>query len=623
MKSLFPLTLLTKLCIILALIAGLVYANTLSNDYVMDDVMMITENHIVKEGISGIPELLATHHLEGFGANKVSDYYRPLSLVMFAIEYQVFGLNASEGHLLNIVFFAACVVLLFLFLNKLFDGQKLLVAFVAALLFAVHPVHTEVVANIKSRDELLCFFFSFLALNIFIDYVMQGRLYQWIVGVFLLLLAVLSKETVVTFLAILPLVFFFYKNENKQRSIFIMAGIVAVVVFFFFMWNYVQSRNEMQETLAAKFFHGKSVGSAAKASYMAAYILILGYHIRLLFVPYPLDSNYSFRNFTFAHFGHWEVILSLVVYIALITVGLFRLFKYKKDPWAFGILFYLSTLALYANIVAPLGQAMANRYEFFPSVGFCLLLALAFEKWVVKSNDVNSLKKIPALAVLLPVMLCYSALTVARNADWKDNFTLVNADISKSPGDYTMEYKVGLELQEKYNKEQDPAVQKQINSESKVHFLRSLDMNPDYTESHADLGVAYLRENNFDSAEIHFRRVIQLNPKHYNATVNLATLFFRKQQFREAVTFYQGAVQLEPKDELAWYNMGICYSRLQLLDSSLLCMKKVIELAPQTDHYKSYGNVAIIYEMTGKMDSARKYEQITQQYFPSFHLRSH
>ncbi|MCW3123978.1 MAG: tetratricopeptide repeat protein, partial [Flavipsychrobacter sp.] len=225
MKSLFPLTLLTKLCIILTLIAGLVYANTLSNDYVMDDVMMITENRLVKEGIKGIPELLTTHHLEGFGANKVSDYYRPLSLVMFAIEYQFFGLNAAEGHFFNIVFFAACVVLLFLFLNKLFDGRKLLVAFVAALLFAVHPVHTEVVANIKSRDELMCFFFAFLALNLFIDYVKQGRLYQLITGIFLLLLSVLSKETVVTFLAILPLIFFFYKNENKQRSILIIAGI--------------------------------------------------------------------------------------------------------------------------------------------------------------------------------------------------------------------------------------------------------------------------------------------------------------------------------------------------------------------------------------------------------------
>ena len=588
----------------------------------MDDVMMITENHYVHEGIKGIPRLLTTHHLEGFGANQVSDYYRPLSLVLFAIEYQFFGINATEGHFLNILFFAACVVLLFLFLNKLFNGEKLVIAFVASLLFAVHPLHTEVVANIKSRDELLCFFFAFLALNIFIDYIRDGKLGQLVTGVFLLLLSILSKETVVTFLGIIPLVFFFYKNENKKRIIAIIAGLVTVVVFFFVMWNYVQSRSEIQETPGQKLFGSQAGTAMGFMAHPAPYLLILGYHILLLCVPYPMNANYSFRTFAFATFGNWEVILSLLIYLALIAMALFRLVKYKRDPWAFGILFYLGTISLYANIVAPLGQPMANRYAFFPSVGFCLLLALAFEKWILKSNNIVALKQVKALALLIPVLLFYSALTIARNADWKDNYTLVNADLAKSPGDCTMEYKAGLELQEKYNKETNPALKQQLNNESKQHFLQSLALNPDYTESHSDLGVAYFKENNFDSAELHFKRVLDINSKHFNANNNLATLFYMKQRFRDAINYYQISVKLDPKAEMCWYNMGICYSRLKTIDSSIFCMMKVIEMAPQTDNYKAFGNLAIMYEMSGNLDSARKYARITQQYFPDFHLRS-
>jgi tetratricopeptide (TPR) repeat protein len=627
--SIFPIhflkfTLKTKLCIILAVLSCLVYANTITNGYVMDDVMMITENHYVKQGFAGIPVLLKTHHLEGFGANPVSDYYRPFSLVMFAAEYQFFGLNPAEGHFFNILVYAACVVALFLFLNKLFNGEKIVAAFVTSLLFALHPIHTEVVANIKSRDELLCFFFAFLALNIFTDYARQGKLHQLLIGAFCIFLSVLSKETVVTFMGIIPLVFFFYINENKKRSLLITLSITTVVIIFLMLWNYAQSRSELQESVGAKFSHSLSDNTSAVLSKIAPSILILGYHIKLLFVPCPLNFNYSFSSFAFAKLLNINVLLSSFTYILLIIISIVRLFKNKKDPWAFGILFYLVTLSLYSNIVFHLGQALANRYAFFPSVGFCFILALAFEKWVLRknANDITVLRSPRSLFVLIPVLLFYSVITVARNADWKDNFTLVNADLHKTPNDYLMQYKAGLELQEKYENEQDSLKQKEINDESIKHFSMSLKINPLYTEAHSDLGVAYLRENNFDSAEFHFMRVLELSPTHFNATVNLGTLFLKKQQFKDAIFYYQKAIHIDSTSDIAWYNLGICYARVETLDSSMLCIKKVIEIAPQYDNYKSFGNAAILYEKMGAMDSAKKYEQITKQYYPEFQLKS-
>ncbi len=620
----YTFTWVTKLSIILTILSCLLYANTLRNDYVLDDVTMITENHYVQQGFSGIPLLLTTHHMEGFSANRMSDY-RPLSLVMFAIEYQFFGLDPAMGHFFNIVFFAAAVVFLFLFLNKLFNGEKIVVAFVAALLFAVHPVHTEVVANIKSRDELMCFFFAFAALNVLINYARQGRWYQLPCGIILLVLAVLSKETVLTFLGVIPLIFFFYENQNKKRSLLITLGMVAVVIFFLFIWNYVQTRDTEQPSLAANLIHSSSIGAGGSTARVAPKLLILGYQLRLLFVPYPLNSHYSFSDVAHVSFTNIGVLLSIAAYLFLVYMGLMKLFKNKKDPWAFAILFYLITLSLFSNLIFTLGQPLANRYAFFPSVGFCLACALAFERWISteQAGDIAALKNWRPIAVLVPVLLVFSAMTIARNTDWKDNLTLVNADLSKSSGDYISQYKVGLELQVKYDSEPDTAAKRRINDLSIKYFLRSLQINPGYTEAHSDLGVAYFRENNFDSAEFHFKKVLELNPLHYNAAFNLATIFFKEQRFPEAVFYYEKAVRIDSAvDVAAWYNMGICYTRLRQFDTAIRCSKKVIAAAPQFAGYRSFCNLALLYQIIGNADSTKKYEQIAQKYYQGFHVPS-
>jgi len=133
-----------------------------------------TKNKLVKAGVSAVPEILLTPYHNG-DINKISghsdnDLYRPLSLVMFAIEYQLFKYNPFPGHLINVFVFIACVLLFFLFLYHLFRKKRPVLAFISALLFAIHPIHTEIVANIKSRDELLCFLFGFLSLNAFVKY---------------------------------------------------------------------------------------------------------------------------------------------------------------------------------------------------------------------------------------------------------------------------------------------------------------------------------------------------------------------------------------------------------------------------------------------------------------------
>ena len=616
-----PMSLVMKLCIVLAIVSCLVNGNTFQNGYVLDDVMVIKENHYVQMGLSGVVELLKTPHLRGH-INLATDTYRPLSLVMFAIEYEFFGLNPAAGHFFNILFFAACVVMLFVFLYHLLDEKRIVVAFIAALIFAVHPIHTEVVANIKSRDELLCFFFAFMSLNIYVSYMKTGKIQQLIIGAFVFFLAMISKETVVTFLGVVPIVFFFYKNENRTRAVFITAATLAVIVAFLLIRSSILNEYNSNAPYDVKFIDNLLVKAPNAASKFATEILILGKYLSLCIVPYPLLCNYAFNSIPYVTFANVWVLLSLVVYLALIGLSIFRLFTVKKDPWAFGILFFLATISLFSNIPFLVGSALAIRFAFFASAGVCLLMALAIEKWVLKmqTDDLTVLNTNMAKAVLVPIVLIYSVMTFARNADWKDNYTLYSTDVLKSPIDTWLLYFMGAELQKKYGEETDPTKQQKILNDCIGYLNRSLAVYQYNTASHAELGAAYFRAKVRDSAIFHLNRALELNPNQSNAAANLGTLYLGENKYDTALIYYRRTIAANPGNVIALFNEAVCFVQVKKLDSAVYTFKRSVELAPDYENHKGFQYTAMVYQMMGKMDSARKYELLMQKFNPAFKL---
>ena len=147
---------------ILVIFSLLLYSNTIGFEYVLDDGIVTTKNRFVQAGWAGIYDIFTHGYLYGFnGMNNQS--YRPIALATMAIEKAIFGNSPIISHFFNTLFFAFGVGLLFTFFTKIFQQKNKYLPFVAALLFAAHPIHTEVVANIKSRDELLAFCFMLLS----------------------------------------------------------------------------------------------------------------------------------------------------------------------------------------------------------------------------------------------------------------------------------------------------------------------------------------------------------------------------------------------------------------------------------------------------------------------------
>ena len=557
---------LSKPILLLFALSCIIYANTLINGFALDDITIFTQNKFVQRGVSGIPDIINTPRLYGY--NHIKDNtYRPVSLIVFAIEKDFFGNNPVVGHLLNILLFAGCVIVFFLFLSRLMGGRGL-VPFAAALLFALHPVHTEVVANIKSSDELLCFFFGMLALIFFIDYAHSNRRMPLLAGASCLALAFFSRETVISFLFLVPLIFFFYINDNKARSRTITIATLAVAALYLAVRWQVLSRFTPDPMPLED---NGLLTAPDVATRVATAIGILGRYLRLLFVPWPLISSYSPNVLPLTGFGDPLVLASVAAYLGLAVFAGYRLVKKQRDEWAFGILFFLSTIALFSNIPFLIGAEMAERFLFFCSAGFCIVAALSLSRWL-HNDDLAALRpgaRSPGVAVLFVVCLLYGGLVVARNRAWKDDLTLFSLDVEKSPDDRRLLQGLARTLMaEVYPTETDSAAKQEILARAITSFKKVAEIDPGVF-SNIDVGKAYSVAGRYDSAERYFRQALSYKPGHPAASAFLADACERSGKAAEAVALYKVALANQPMSVKLLNSLGRCYLQLSRFDSAL------------------------------------------------------
>lgn len=612
----FRLSLKLKLSLLLAAITFLIYFNTLQNGFVLDDSMVYSKNTIVTQGFDGIPELFKTPRLKGFGYLK-NENYRPLSLVMFATEVGMFGLNPAVGHFFNVLFFAICAVLLFLFLDKLFEGGRTVVAFIASLLFAVHPIHTEVVSNIKSLDEIFCFLFAFLAMNLFADYMKSSRIWQLVAGLIALFLSYLSKETVVTFLGIIPLVFFFYLNDDKRKAIYMTGGALVVTGIYLAIRHKILS-DYGASTTAVEFIDNALVGAPDLASRIATALFTLGMYVKLLVIPHPLIDDYGFRSIPYKSFADVWVLLTVAIYVAAGVVGLLRLFRHKKDPWAFGLLFYLATIALFSNIFFLMGSAMGERFLFFASAGFCLLAALAVDKYLLKGDaDFGAfLKNKVAVGALTVICVLFSYLTFARNTEWVDNATLFTKDLEKSPENGRLNYYVGNELVENVlPKETDTNKRREILRQSIMHLKKAIEIFPKYTDAFTELGTAYLNMLRYDSAEYAFKTAISQSPYQSIAANNLGTVYLRTEHIPEAIAAYKLAIQIKADFVQAYCNLGSAFAKVNQFDSAIVYLNQCLAINP--GYSEAYMQLGLSYYFANRFAEAEPFFKKVLELNPS------
>jgi len=617
-----------RLCLFCGILSFCMYANTLRNEYVLDDKFIILKNDIVQKGIAGIPEILYTPYWYGYIQNKEDiEEYRPIPLIMFAIEYQLFPDNPMPGHFINVIIYAACVVMMFLFLHQLFKKKRIFIAFVATLLFSIHPVHTEVVANIKSRDELLCFLFFMLSAIMAIRYFDTDKKKLLIFGLLFYFLSLLSKETSITGVALFPLIFLFYINGNWKRAVF------TSLLFLLPALLYLGSRYAVFSTFYANakphwdFYFNPLVSPPSFASGLATKILILGYYIKLLIFPYPLVWDYSYNVFPFVSFANAGVWLSLVIYLLMLFFCISRMIKIKEflfnrqnDPLLFGIMFYLIAIALFSNIFVLIGTEMAERFLFLPSIGFCVMFSSGIEKVIFRKevSEFTALTNKKVMLFLIPVFIVLIVLSIQRNSEWKDAYTLDKADAEKMPNNFKLHYFLATEIELKNKEESNLAAKHDLLLQGISEYQKSLAIYPGFKQAHLNISYDFVETKQLDSAEIHANKALMLNPNDTIVLNIMAYIYCLEQKYPEAMECYRKATIIAPKNSDYAKGTGFCFLHLKAFDSAVYYFNKSLYLNPANVETNKY--TAIAFFASGQIDSARKYELVVKRYEPGFSI---
>ncbi|MDD3875930.1 MAG: glycosyltransferase family 39 protein [Bacteroidales bacterium] len=215
---------------ILIIATFLIYLNSIPNNYNLDDELVTRNHKLTSQGMKALPAIFSSPY---FADNMGNAYeYRPVTLMSFAIEHQFFGENPQISHFFNVLLYTLTILILFKLLKKLFNSENVFLAFAVSLLFATHPIHTEVVAGIKNRDEILALLFGLLSLKTAISYIEKFNIKLLVISLLLFTAGLLSKMSVLSFTLIIPLALITFKNTNHKQVILLSLFLALITAFF-------------------------------------------------------------------------------------------------------------------------------------------------------------------------------------------------------------------------------------------------------------------------------------------------------------------------------------------------------------------------------------------------------
>jgi hypothetical protein len=507
------------------------YANTLGHGYAFDDSIVIVENSFTKKGFAGIKDLATRDFFDGiYGDQNMAlsgGRYRPLSLVMFAVEYQFFGANPTVGHFLNVVFFALTVVLFFVLTRRwlanltVFENSAVVAATVAALLFAAHPIHTEVVANIKGRDEIMAMLLMLLSLLSLDKYIKSNTIFALIGALGLFFLSMLSKENSFAFAILLPILLpIFYPNRSSgQIWTTIIAFSGTAVAYFAVRYAMVGGFGAHNIDIMENPFVNSDFSQK-----MGTIGVILLKYLQLSLLPLQFSSDYSFNQIPFIELSSPIALLGWLIYLGIGLAG--GWFVFRGSIYGFAIWLFLLPLGPTTNIFFNIGAPMAERFLYLPTWGICLAAGAAFVQFS-PLKTLSQLIKSPWALPFWAIIVAYSFLTVKRNPDWKNNETLFAADVKTSPNSAKMQYYYGNTLLGKYLDNKDSPKAKDYLAQSEAAFTKSVQINPKFHTAIYNLGLVAWNQEDGAKAAKHLERVLAMQPTHILSTELLGKVYAR------------------------------------------------------------------------------------------------
>lgn len=558
MKHFFPYLLLVALVLVL-------YGNTINHGFVLDDDVVISKNTFVHKGFGGIKAILsndsfAGHERVGEGQTVLAGgRYRPLSLVLFAVVYEFFEWKATPFHVLAILLYAGVVVMLYKTLHYLLRDlpKGRLIALSASVLFAVHPVHTEVVANIKSCDETLALLFGLCSMYAMLR-AYDDKSKNWVaISGISMLLACLSKESAVTLAVAIPLALWFFRHATikdvVKHSIPIILGAAIYIVIRMLVLQHATPMDMMADPLNDPFlkWNEDKWVPFTTTERLATISFVWWEYLRLLLFPYPLTHDYYpfvIDAHTFKSALDWLGIISL---LGLSVWGVWCLIRRREI--GFSILFYIITLSVALNLFFPIGTFMAERFLFTPSVGFCLGIVMLMVVWQRQLSKKHNWMLAPGIIIVG----LFAVLTVMRNRDWKDNITLHKSALVTSAKSVKLQNDYGTIKLNQALGTADSLQRKLLIDTAFTHLQNAVTTHHTYFDALLAYGAASYYKGEYEFSVWAYQKAKELSPDDPKAETGLfyalqgfANFQVGQQDYKKAVDALKMAYQMYPDTTL-------------------------------------------------------------------------
>ena len=622
--------------LIVILLVALVYGNTLTLHYTLDDRMIIFENDYTLKGWSGVKDVMTKDAFTGFFGDDdrlvAGGRYRPLSQITFIAEYELFGGDLKEQsgfhrdpkneelfsnsklpifqHLGNVVLFMLLCITVLAVLQKLFpqfENEKwwLSLPFVATLLFALHPLHTEAVANIKGRDEIMCMLGAMLTLLVSLKYVDSKKWYWLLLAFLTMLFAVFSKENAITFLAVVPLALYFY-DKPKKWSDYLVALIPLVLASAVFLVARHLALGGFLNATDSQIALNNPFVNSTKGQEIATVIYTWGIYLILMIFPHPLTHDYYPNEIPITDFSNLLVLLMLLFVLAMVVFALWKL--PKKNVLSFGILFFVITFSITSNLLFNVGTFMNERFVFTSLLGFNIILAYLIQKLARLPKSKSAL-----ISIFTIVLLAYGGKTFARNFAWKDDIKLFITDVQTSSESQKCNLSAGGSYLTLYEKEHKA---KYLTLAEK-HLLKAVKLGRHDTDTYSLLGKLYFIKKEYDQAEWYYRAILADNPGDKQAADNLKLTemvagsaemekineLIDAGRVDEALSKVNESIAQSGETEERLNALGRIYGEKRGdLDKSIQFLERALELNP--DFASAQENLGIAFAMKGRVDEA-------------------
>jgi len=576
----------------------ILYANTLQNGYALDDKGIITQNKFTLKGFAGIPDLLTTSYWEGINKNVRS--YRPLAPVSFAIEVGLWGLNPAAGHLSNLVIYLLTGLVLLFFLKRVFEkidpGVPPVIPFIITMLFLAHPIHTEVVANIKSRDAMFELLFILLSGYFLLRFIAAKKRSDLILSVLSYFPALLSKESAITYIVMVPVILVLMDDspmKKKAQTTLLYLIPVAVFLVLFFKFSNIQEFQKLH------IMDNALVADAPAGQIWATKFLILGKYLALLIFPHPLVYDYSFNQIPLTDFSNPAVFLSLIIYVSaasfLIVILFKRLAGKKVTPGslvaAFSAAWFFMGFFASSNLLMLIGSTMGERFMYAPSAGLLMILVYGGYRLACRASGNKSFKGLAAALAYFcftVIIAGYILKTIDRNKAWKDDFTLFSTDIRYLGENTKANDFLGNLYRKNGDSATDPALKTAYYTKAIEYKEKAVSIYPRVPEIHQQLGFLYGSIGAFEKAITAYKTAIEMNPGEITNYIQVGKAYGTIHKIPEGLEYLEKAERIDPDNADLLRTLGIIYAQSGQTGKAIMYFEKALARDPSNQQISGY-----------------------------------